>query len=161
MYGGAWRAWQRAPWLGIGAGMHQHLWPEVAASGDGDRDAGIWPTLVNDDFHSYEVHSDWLQLLEEYGLIGFFLFLAPVIWLLRGLLLRLDEHSRPWRENELDAIRDRTPQGYYRVLAAGLAVGAMIFHSLGDFNLQMPGTVWLLAAIVGIGLGARPLTKEA
>jgi hypothetical protein len=60
MCAGAWRAWLTAPWLGTGPGMHRHLWPIFAASGDGDREAGIWPTLINDDFHSYEVHNDWL-----------------------------------------------------------------------------------------------------
>ena len=75
MIGGAIRAWQAAPVWGVGAGMHQNIWPHVAASGDGDRGKGIWPTLVNDKFHSYEVHSDWIQLLEEYGLVGLILFL--------------------------------------------------------------------------------------
>ena len=35
---------------------------------------------------------------------------------------------------------------------AMLGLVAMGFHSLGDFNLQMPGTTWLLAGIIGLGL---------
>jgi hypothetical protein len=26
----------------------------------------------------------------------------------------------------------------------------MAFHSLGDFNLQMPATTWILAAIISV-----------
>lgn len=155
MFGGAWRAWQRSPWFGIGAGMHQHVWFEVAASPDGDRASGKWPTLVNEDFHSYEVHSDWLQLMEEFGVIGLVLFWVPVIMVCVLLLRRLESNARVWRYYELESYETRTPRGFSQVLAAGVAIGAMIIHSIGDFNLQMPGTVWLLGAVVALGLAVR------
>jgi len=37
-----------------------------------------------------------------------------------------------------------------------LALIAMAFHSLGDFNLQMPATTWMLAALVSLPLVPRP-----
>ncbi|HAS83148.1 MAG TPA: hypothetical protein DCS43_10875 [Verrucomicrobia bacterium] len=147
MFAGAWRAWKQSPWQGIGAGMHQHLWPQVAASTDGDRDGCVWPTLVNDEFHSYEVHGDWLQLLEEYGVIGFSLFLAPFFGLVAWLRQRLRQESEAW---QWDATRGRFPFSF----SAWLALAAMTFHSLGDFNLQMPGTTWILAALLGCGVVA-------
>ncbi len=141
MIGGAIRAWQTAPVWGVGAGMHQNIWPHVAASGDGDREKGIWPTLVNDKFHSYEVHSDWIQLLEEYGLVGLILFLIPAgLWfviLLRSLPRETGAHHPT-----------RHPPLFAAPLGGVLAAVAMAFHSLGDFNLQMPATVWLLAALL-------------
>ena len=37
-------------------------------------------------------------------------------------------------------------------LTALLALVAMAFHSLGDFNLQMPATTWLFAALLALPL---------
>jgi len=148
MYGGAIRAWQAAPWFGIGPGMHQNLWPHYAPTADGDRNIGKWPTLVNDHLHSYEVHSDWLQLLEEYGVIGLLLFLIP-FFAVSGLLSRLVlSAGKRWRS----ALSLPEDMGFTHVVGALLAVVAMAFHSLGDFNLQMPATVWVLAALVAIPL---------
>jgi len=151
MYGGAWRAWKTAPWLGLGPGMHQHLWPQFAATADGDRAKGVWPTLTNHDFHSYEVHSDWLQLLEEFGIVGMLLYCLPLAALVWGLWGQIRREQECWRQ------ADGTEAGDGRfafVLCGWLALAAMAFHSLGDFNLQMPGTVWMLALLLGIGMAA-------
>ena len=154
MFAGSWRSWQTAPWFGIGTGMHRHVWPAVAASGDGDRDAGVWPTLLNDDFHSYEVHSDWLQLLQEYGVVGMGLFLLGFGAVVAFFWQCFREVAQDWTRHELEYL-DACPRDYHLVLAGFLALGAMAFHSLGDFNLQMPGTVWMLAILVGLGIRAR------
>ncbi len=151
MYAGAWRAWQSNPIWGIGPGMHQHRWLEFAASNDGDRETGTWPTLVNEHFHSYEVHSDWLQLLEEHGLVGLVLFLLPWLAVAGVLLGALRRIAVQWSHNELALWRTAAPS-YRYILAGWLVFGTMSFHSLGDFNLQMPGTVWMVAAILGVAL---------
>ena len=39
------------------------------------------------------------------------------------------------------------------VLPAILAIVAMSFHSLGDFNLQMPATTWIFGAMLALPLG--------
>lgn len=150
MYAGAWRAWQTSPWIGIGAGMHQNLWPHFAASPDGDRESGDWPTLPNDTFHSYEVHSDWLQLLEEYGVVGFIMVLA-LLWMVTRILLKnLSREGHAMCHSDPDDDLDGTRFEYNA--AALLALLAMAFHSLGDFNLQMPATVWILSSLLAIAL---------
>jgi O-antigen ligase len=131
MYSGALRAWKTKKLFGIGPGMHQHLWPHFAASPDGDRKQQKRPARLNAHFRSFEVHSDWIQLLEEYGLAGLLLFLAGFVSI-SAVLVSGMRQSRP----------DTA------VVAGSLAVVGMAFHSLGDFNLQMPATTWLLAAIV-------------
>lgn len=133
MYTGAIRAWKTAPWLGIGPGMHQNLWPHFDNSQDGDRETGKWPTYQYTAQVSYEVHSDWIQLLEEYGIIGVLLFCFPA-YVTFSLLLksRKCEHAVG--------------------LGAVLAFVCMTFHSFGDFNLQMPATTWMLASIIAIPL---------
>lgn len=149
MFAGAIRAWHTQPVWGIGPGMHQNLWPHFAASPDGDREEGIWPTRPCNDFHSYEVHSDWLQLLEEYGIVGMVLFFAAFITIVTLLF-------KYYRMKATDMPDDGlfTPDcGFAMVLAAFLAIAAMAFHSLGDFNLQIPANTWMLAAIIGMPLG--------
>ncbi len=147
MIAGALRAWRTSPVVGIGPGMHQNLWPHFAASPDGDRAKGIWPSRPNYTFHSYEVHSDWVQLLEELGVVGFALFGAAAA-AGAGLL----ESARRRAVARLRAAGRATP-GYWTGLAALLAVAALAFHSLGDFNLQIPATTWVLAAVVAAAIG--------
>ncbi len=135
MYDGALRAWCEKPWFGIGAGMHQHLWRHFAASPDGDRERRILPSRLNAHFHSYEVHNDWLQLLQEYGIIGVLLFIVPCYAVIACLVFGL-----------------RTARPHPTILAATISFACMAFHSLGDFNLQIPATTWIFGAILALGL---------
>jgi len=157
MIAGAIRAWKTAPLWGIGPGMHQNLWPHFAASPDGDRAVGCWPSHPNYTFFSYEVHSDWMQLLEEYGLAGFILFGAAAGVVCATLLgaLRAETaalRSRDWKGGDA--------QSHAWVVGAIFAVCAMAIHSLGDFNLQIPSNVWILGAIMGLaGHGVARITE--
>ncbi len=150
MISGALRAWRSAPFLGIGPGMHRHLWPHFAASTDGDRATARWPRSPNDTFHSYEVHSDWVQLMEEYGIAGLALFLWAAI---ATLALPVAALRREWRRQRAAAWRASGHFEYATVMTGLLAATTMIVHSLGDFNLQMPATTWLLGALTAIPLG--------
>jgi O-antigen ligase len=149
MIAGALRAWETAPFLGIGPGMHQNLWFHFAPSPDGNRETGKWPSLRNNDFHSYEVHSDWVQLLEEYGVAGILLFLAAASTLFAILLAgigkeRRERMSRNWRS---------VGEGYHPLLLGSIfSCVALAFHSLGDFNLQIPATTWILSAVVAMAM---------
>lgn len=144
MYSAAWRAWKTAPVFGIGAGMHQNLWPHFAASPDGNRKTSDWPTQINNQWYSYAVHNDWLQLLEEYGITGFALFLLPFGCTLAALMTL--------RRKLAAAENERGPLPSVMLNSAILAFAAMSFHSLGDFNLQMPATAWMLAALIAFPL---------
>lgn len=150
MYGGALRAWSTSPIWGIGPGMHQNLWPHFAATQDGDREGGVWPSMPNYDFHSYEVHSDWLQLLEEYGIIGFILFTGGVAIGFGCLFKGLCSETALWRNTQW---RGPGSDCFDIMLAGLLAAVAMAFHSLGDFNLQIPANTWLLTTAVACGIG--------
>ena len=141
MYGAATRAWESSPIVGIGPGMHQNLWFHFAATNDGDRENNIWPSMTNHYFHSYEVHNDWLQLLEEYGIIGFMLFLIS-----SGLWFNVLRKKLPNEEQIYS--NDKYHPLFAASFAGLLACICMGFHSLGDFNLQMPAITWVLSAII-------------
>ncbi|MFC1497313.1 O-antigen ligase family protein [Verrucomicrobiota bacterium] len=158
MISGAIRAWKDSPIIGIGPGMHQHLWPHYAASPDGDLELGVWPTHPNYEFHSYEVHSDWVQLLEEYGIVGLILFMIPALMVF-GVLLA--GHNREVRERKQNDYNYGRSAGAHAVVLSGIfAFVCMGFHSLGDFNLQMPATVWLLAAILSVAIACIVTTAS-
>ncbi len=148
MYGAAVRAWQSSPTVGIGAGMHENLWFHFAATDDGDIENNIWPTLTNHYFHSYEVHNDWLQLLEEYGSVGFILFLIPF-----GLWFNVLRKELPTEAQINDRVANKPL--FAAAFAGLLACVCMGFHSLGDFNLQMPAITWVLAAIVTLPISQK------
>lgn len=150
MSAAALRGWREARVFGVGPGMHQNLWPHLAASADGDRATGRWPTYLNNNYHSFEAHDDWAQLLEEYGLAGLGLFLLAMGTVVGALLAVRRHHMRRWSEGAPEA----EPGADRMVLGALFALMAMALHSIGDFNLQIPGTVWLLAGITGLGLAA-------
>ncbi|MDA0989297.1 MAG: O-antigen ligase family protein [Verrucomicrobia bacterium] len=144
-FSAAWRAWQTQPWTGIGPGMHVTLWPHFAASPDGDRQLHRWPSFPNYHFVANTVHNDWLQLLEEYGLVGFLLFLIPVVTVVWTLRQGLDPSSGATTAGT----GERVPE---RALAALLVIAALAFHSMGDFNLQMPATTWMVAVVISLAL---------
>jgi O-antigen ligase len=149
------RGWSTAPWLGVGPGMHQNLWPHFAASRDGDRSQGIWPTHLNNNYHSFEAHDDWAQLLEEYGGVGMILFLT-------ALSTALWQIYRRWRRWAHNIAYDMTPNPEAGLpwLLPGLLLSALAMgiHSFGDFNLQIPGTTWLLGILTGLTIATTRYT---
>lgn len=125
--GSALRAWESSPVIGIGPGQHTHRWAQFAATPDGvkpengDPATLKWPRLLNDGYHLYEVHSDWVQLLEEYGWIGVCLFLLGLVCTFAVVVACNASVCVP------------------------LFAAALVFHSFVDFSLQMPAVVWLAA----------------
>ncbi len=143
------RAWRTAPVFGVGPGMHRNVWPQFAATPDGSREEGLWPSQLNNHFHSYEAHNDWIQLLEEYGIVGAVLFLIAAGAVTTALLRRL---RREGSRRSSRRSSDRAPDSHPFVLGGLFALVAMAFHSLGDFNLQLPATTWVLAVLIAVPL---------
>ena len=148
MSAAALRAWKTAPWFGVGPGMHQNVWPHFSASTDGDRSAYRWPTFPNNNYHSFEAHNDWVQLLEEYGLIGIALFLVAT----GHAVIHLFRRWKRWANlPSLPSSGSASPD--WVLPGTLLAALAMAIHSVGDFNLQIPATVWVLGGLVGLATG--------
>ena len=149
------RAWKSNPVWGIGPGQHSNRWQEFNPTDPGVRPVGgdpatmKRPRYVNYDQHLYEVHSDWTQLLEEYGLVGLSLFLAPLLTLVVVLCLaqsRMNADALQPDGASSPAVLRAMP------LAALLAFIVMAIHSLGDFSFQMPSIVWLFAFMAASGV---------
>lgn len=91
-------------------------------------------------------HNDWIQLLGEAGLAGFFLFLVGSCWF-------LGVYVRKWQKR-----RDRFAVG----VGAGTlaALSAIALHSYSDFNLHMPANTLVLAAVLALGSSAVALRRR-
>ncbi len=154
MYGAAIRAWKTAPWLGIGPGMHESVWPRFGPTADGDPENAIWPSRVNLEQTSNEVHSDWLELLEEFGVVGFALFLVPFVLLMLQFVRAMRQDPR--RERIRAATGEFAENDWADAIVLGvfLALVAITFHSLGDFNLQIPALAWVMASLTALGFAA-------
>ena len=148
--GAALRAWRSNPVWGIGPGQNQHRWPQFAASEDGVRaepghpETLKRPRLMNDYYHLYEVHSDWVQLLEEYGWVGFALFCFAYVGI-AVLLLRRQGAILADGEG-LRALDRGLPLGVL------LALGVVSIQCTLDFSMQMPCIAWLFGFLVAAGL---------
>lgn len=142
--GAALRAWRSNPVWGIGPGQNTHRWPQFAATPDGVRaepghpEKLKWPRLLNSGYHLYEVHSDWVQLLEEYGIVGFVLFCIAFATVAVLLVLRQEEAA----ESAAGALDRGLPLGVL------FAVGVLSVQCLFDFSMQIPCIVWLFGFLV-------------
>ncbi len=124
-----WEAMSNLPlssWLfGIGAGSFEDVFGTIV------------PLNVQGDAVFREAHSDWLEFMLDFGLIGTaFIAAALVFWFIK---------TRPTRWSLIQ----------YGALC-GMA--AIAIHSLGDFNLQIPGvavTFW-----VAVGLLMNPNVSQ-
>jgi O-antigen ligase len=90
-----------------------------------------------------EAHNDYAQLLVETGLLG----IGLMLWFLVRLYQYGLPTSRRWELRWDGAVS----------LAALLGCTGILFHSLVDFNLQIPANAALFYVLCG--LAASPLTK--
>ncbi|MEE8342469.1 MAG: hypothetical protein V3R51_01590, partial [Gammaproteobacteria bacterium] len=84
-------------------------------------------------------HNDWLEFLLEFGFIGSLIILAAgAYWLHRVM-----------------------PESLTPIRSAALAsIFAMAVHSLGDFNLRIPGTALVFWVAVGILFNREDVTTR-
>lgn len=113
------------PWLGSGLGAFQqayYLYQPASITG-----------LVE------HVHSDWLELLLEAGVLGSLVFGSGLLLFFRSVVLRLG----------------RPAEGSIRGLSwgAGASIMAFLIHTLVDFSFQIPANAVLFFVLLAV-LGA-------
>ncbi|MCI0656103.1 MAG: O-antigen ligase family protein [Acidobacteria bacterium] len=139
-FSGRIRAWKGAlmmiaanPLSGTGLGTFSLSYPQYKIYGE----TAAWE----------QAHNEYLQVFAESGLIGFALLAWGLVSFWRqGLSPRL---SKSWRLQPPVA------------LGASLGVLALLFHSLSDFNLQIPSNGLLFVLLSALVVAGRRPTKEA
>lgn len=94
------------------------------------------------------VHNDYLNLLSDYGLVGF----ALVALALACFYVHAFRLSRS----------DNTPEERAFVVGAAMAVTAILAHSLTDFNLHIPANAVLFVTLIGftMAVDVRPANDQ-
>jgi len=115
--------------VGSGLGSFEALFPSYED-----------PASVTDTFMNH-AHSDYLEFVLEYGILGVGFILAFLVWfVIRSVAI--------WRETKSEGARIRK--------AASIAVLIVILHSLVDYPLRTPA----LAGFVGMCLGLMVARAE-
>jgi O-antigen ligase len=137
---GALEQYHLQPVTGTGSGTTLYLARQFRA-----------PEVQNDPQHA---HDDYLELLAEYGVIG--AALAGVF-----LLVHLGSGLAGVRRIVIEQIRPGTPgssNDLALTIGALSAIGALLFHSVLDFNMHIPGNALVVAFLCGIL--AAPVSTE-
>ncbi len=86
-------------------------------------------------------HNDYLQFAAELGILGTILLFGSIALALTRILVGFYRAQRS-RERHL-------------LLGCAGSILAILFHSLADFNLQIPANALVFAVILGLGSGLR------
>ncbi len=98
------------------------------------------------DFRAERTHDDYLNCLDDYGLVGFGL----AIFFVAAVTLKF--FSPLWVDNRW---QDRV------LVATGFAAwGALLVHSLVDYNLHIPANALLFFSLTGLALGRLQEEKK-
>ncbi len=120
------------PWFGTGPATFIHIHPHYQSS--------TYHTLA------IYTHDDYLNLLDDYGLVGLLLALGFII----TTTIRLVRYTPPDPES-----RDRL------LFACGFAAWfALLIHSFVDFNMHIPANAMVLFALVGTSLRVARSEKK-
>lgn len=143
----AWRAFQSRPTLGHGPGEYLYIARDYRH-----------PNSSGDVMY---VHNDWLQLLVEYGWVGFSLAVIAIVLLIHNGIRR-------FFGGLADRIADgQKPLSNESAVVMGGVCAAVFFcaHSLVDFNFHIPANAILAAMVLGLLAGSprqkrrRPIRK--
>jgi O-antigen ligase len=141
LWSATWRSFQTSPYFGHGAGNTNSLISRDTGGTTG------------------EAHDDYLRLLNDYGLLGFFLWVCGYFLLLRGAWRawqargepRLRQSGTDPRSDPLD--RRLQTAAFTGQLGVGLAMAT-------DNPLEYLHVMGPLAVLAGVALGARSLAQS-
>ncbi len=139
----AWKQFQLAPVLGTGSRTFVYY--------------GRMFHTQNVDKDPVFVHSDWLQLLAEYGIVGVLLVLGFII-------AHLHHGWQRWKRMvaRLSTGAQEPGDGHALAIQIGTisAVAACLVHAVMDFNLHIPANSLLAAFLFGLLATRRTRTDE-
>ncbi|WP_237759337.1 O-antigen ligase family protein [Legionella parisiensis] len=119
---GAWHLWHKTPWYGLGIFNFKHYYPAFSLPGDAS--------------NLEYAHNDFLQLLIETGVPGSIILLGIIMTLVVYLRRYLNHPS----EN---------PVAHIQSMVCLAALGALVCHSLVDFNFYVIPMNLLMGCCLG------------
>jgi O-antigen ligase len=125
------RMWQDHPWWGVGPGHFDYRYTEYR--------------LPNVQPRAGYVHNDYLNTLVDWGAVGAALVAAAWLLVYWGIF-RCWKHVRGARD---DFSRKKSSK-LALMTGAALGLGAILIHSLVDFNMQMPANAILAITLMAL-----------
>ena len=119
------------PFLGTGPGTFALIFTQYQPPGMGSR--------------SFYAHNDYLHFISETGL----LLIPIIIWMIIALYRKGFEKLK----NPSRLVRGTT-------LGAMAGITAILFHSIGDFNLHIPANAILFAVLTAIVVSPLPVNDD-
>lgn len=142
LWQGAWEQAQLSPAVGTGAGTYLFYGRKFLPS-----------DLRNDPIY---VHNDYLHLLAEYGAIG-----VLVLALFIGTHLVCGLSQIRWISLERMAHAGRSQSTALALTVGSIAaVGALLVHSVVDFNFHIPANTLIMAFVFGLLANAGVRTEN-
>jgi O-antigen ligase len=141
-YAEAFREFQTSPLLGAGSESFRYA-ARLYRTGRSQAES-------NDPIYT---HSDWLQMLGEFGLVGFGLALIALLVLLGG---GMQKFFTVVRDRTASDSRPFTTSGAIN-LGAFCATAAFAIHSIVDFNMHVTANTLLGAATLGLLAAGTPV----
>jgi O-antigen ligase len=130
-----WRAaldlWRENPWWGIGPGHFDYRFRQVR------------PVEIQN--RPDRVHNDYLNTLVDWGVVGATLVGAALVCLLVGVV-----QTWPYVRGTLADLGGRSSNKFAFVFGASLGLGAILIHSVADFNMHVPANA--LVAVTWMAL---------
>ena len=140
----AYDQWKEYPFFGQGARMYDvysvEHWPASRAKVFGDAEFA---------------HNDYLQMLGEYGMVGF----ALVLFFIAAHVFAGVRFLIYFRDHEFADRRARTDSSLALCLGALVVLAAYAVHSVFDFNLHLPAN--LLPVAFAFAILANPSARRA
>ncbi|WP_221030348.1 O-antigen ligase family protein [Actomonas aquatica] len=136
MWSAAWQTWQDSPWTGSGGGSFEAVLEKHRPAPF--RDAPKW------------VHNDYLNVLSDYGVVGFGLSWGLAAVVLAGTAWR---HSRRRVAQADGGERVAFDDGWRTAVGVGLL--GLLLASVVDFHFHIPAVVWLAALAAAEWTGGR------
>tara|TARA_B100001248_G_scaffold261923_1_gene255026 strand:+ start:55041 stop:57011 length:1971 start_codon:yes stop_codon:yes gene_type:complete len=133
MWGAAWNIFLENPILGSGSGSYNLFFEQYRPVGFNTDP--IW------------AHNDYLNMLSDYGLIGFTLFFGAIFMILRQGYLRWKE--LPFQAKYSDG-GEGMPKTKVILVGFGVALISLGVHAWSDFHLKIPALVFYCAAYLAI-----------
>jgi O-antigen ligase len=124
--------WKEHPWIGIGPAHYEIRFPQFR------------PREVQ--MHPQYAHNDYLNTLADWGIIGAVIVLSFILLLYLGALKAAKFVRR--KTNLGDGKSDRLAL----IFGCSFGVLGLLFHSVTDFNMQIPGNAIALLIVVALAM---------
>ena len=141
-WGMAVQVWKEDPWIGAGPDHYDHRYRLYRSRGETH-------------YRPLYAHNDYLQVLSDYGNVGFAIISSAWLLFFWGL-------AKTWRfvqRNPNDLVEKKSNKAAF-VLGGSLGLLAILIHSVVDFHFHIPANAILAVTLMALVAGYQRFATE-